>query len=136
MDGKGASSAATIAPASVETLTNQLQKGLDVLGDESPHKPLFRTCRSCNQAFNVKTNSETSCRYHPESFCGETAQRWMAPGETEGAGTVHNFYSCCGGKERSAPGCCSTYHKTFDEAENEWGRRPGMGIQGAGIFGP
>jgi len=87
----------------------------------------FRTCRTCNMRFDVTLNSDSSCRYHPESFCGETAQRWLAPGDTEGGGVVHEFYSCCGGKAVDTPGCCFTTHKTYDEAEVAWGRRPGMG---------
>ena len=87
----------------------------------------LRTCRSCLKQFDELRNGESSCRFHPESFSGETAQRWLPPGETKGGGVVHHFYSCCGAKERDAPGCCSTRHKTFDETENEWGRKPGMG---------
>lgn len=84
----------------------------------------IRVCRTCLVNYDTENNFATSCRYHPESFCGETAQRWMAPGDTKGGGEIHNFYSCCGATSLDSPGCCSTYHKSFDEEENEWGRKP------------
>jgi hypothetical protein len=86
----------------------------------------FRMCRTCHSEFDTSLNTEKSCRFHPESFCGETAQRWMEPGQTKGAGVIHQFYSCCGATTVDYPGCCSTFHKTFDEEENEWGRKPNM----------
>jgi len=89
-----------------------------------------KTCRLCLKKFDEKENNDRACAFHPESFSGETAQRWMAPGETEGGSVVHNFYSCCGNRERESPGCCFTRHKTFDEQGDDWGRRPGMGIGG------
>lgn len=89
------------------------------------------TCSRCHTSYDPETNDEGSCLYHPESFCGETAQRWMAPGETEGAGNIHNFYSCCSNPDPNSPGCCATRHQSYDEPEDHassWGRRPGMGI--------
>lgn len=59
-------------------------------------------------------------------WLGETAQRWMDPGETKDAAVIHNFYSCCGGL-KDAPGCCKRRHMTFDEPEDVTFRRPGMG---------
>lgn len=52
----------------------------------------------------------------------------MDPGETAGAGTVHEFYSCCGALFRDAPGCCYSPHSAFGEPEDTMMRRPGMGI--------
>jgi hypothetical protein len=87
-----------------------------------------RTCRVCHQQFTM--NHDKACVYHPESFCGETAQRWMAPGETRGGGIVHNFYSCCGATEINAPGCCARRHFTYDtdDVPGVEQRRPGMGL--------
>jgi hypothetical protein len=88
----------------------------------------LRTCRVCLQKFDSKTNSALSCIFHPESFSGETAQRWLAPGDTKGGSEVHYFYTCCGGGE-SSPGCCASLHKTWDDnTDDDWGRKPGMGI--------
>ena len=42
------------------------------------------------------------------------AQRWMDPGDHKGGAIIHNFYSCCGGGEKSL-GCCARKHMTFDE---------------------
>ena len=42
------------------------------------------TCRICLKPFERKFNGPKECIYHPESFTGETAQRWMDPGETKG----------------------------------------------------
>eukprot|EP01039_Chlorochromonas_danica_P000124 gene125-132_t len=89
-------------------------------------KAVSRTCRICLMQF--KENSPLACVFHPESYAGETAQRWMAPGETKGAADIYNFYSCCGGDLRS-PGCCRGPHKTFDEPEVDFSqRRPGMAV--------
>lgn len=73
--------------------------------------PLFR----CHQMFDPDKNTPVSCMYHPESFTGETAQRWTAPGENHGqGGKVHYFYWCCGSHDVDAPGCSKTSHETYD----------------------
>lgn len=86
------------------------------------------TCRLCYQSFDRKENHPKACRYHPESFTGETAQRWMDPGETMGGAVIHNFYSCCGARESSAVGCCYSSHFSFTDPEDFSFRRPGMGV--------
>ena len=68
-----------------------------------------RTCRLCHADFMPSCNSGTSCRYHPESFAGETAQRWLAPGDKEHRNEVYYFYSCCG-QGLGSPGCCYSRH--------------------------
>mmetsp|Transcript_302 Transcript_302/g.277 ORF Transcript_302/g.277 Transcript_302/m.277 type:complete len:103 (+) Transcript_302:81-389(+) len=87
----------------------------------------LRTCKICLQKFDPAVNNPRSCRRHPESFSGETAQRWLPPGVTEGGGVVHYFYTCCG-KEQDSPGCCYSPHRTFDEPDDVSFRKPGMGI--------
>ena len=72
-----------------------------------------RTCRTCKQPFRV--NHSRACVFHPESFSGETAQRWLAPGEKDGGGLTHYFYSCCGSHDEKSKGCCVTRHRTYDE---------------------
>ena len=100
------------------------------VSSKESQKTIRYTCSRCHASYDPETNSESSCRYHAESYCGETAQRWMAPGETEGAGEIHNFYSCCSNPDPNSPGCCATRHQSYDEPEDHasWGRRPGMGI--------
>lgn len=68
-----------------------------------------RTCRICKNMFLESENSSKACRRHPESFSGETAQRWLAPGDAEHRNEVHSFFSCCGGL-RDSPGCCYSPH--------------------------
>jgi hypothetical protein len=96
-------------------------------------EPLWRemnpTCRYCEKQFIRDQNHSKACRYHPESFTGETAQRWAAPGETKDGGKVHNFWSCCGADSILAPGCCYTGHSAFGEPESIDLRLPGMGIE-------
>jgi hypothetical protein len=87
------------------------------------HPP--RTCRTCNQQFT--SNHDRACRYHPESYSGETAQRWLAPGLTEGGGKVHYFWTCCGDADEKHPGCIFQRHVTYDEEETFEFRRPGDG---------
>jgi hypothetical protein len=87
---------------------------------------IARTCRVCHQQFTI--NHDKACRYHPESFSGETAQRWLPPGENEGGAVVHNFYSCCGNPDFNSPGCCASRHLTYEEPERLEQRRPGMGL--------
>lgn len=86
-----------------------------------------KTCRICTTKFDPAANGPRACRYHPESFAGETAQRWLPPGETKGGGIVHYFYTCCGGGQDSEP-CCYTAHRSFDEPEDIHQRLPGMGV--------
>ena len=85
-----------------------------------------RICRICLTSFT--TNHNKACRRHPESYAGETAQRWMAPGDTEGGGTVHNFWTCCGETSIDSPGCCYTPHLCFGEEQSIDLRRPGAGV--------
>ena len=87
-----------------------------------------RTCRICLTSFT--TNHNKACRRHPESYAGETAQRWLAPGDTHGGGDVHYFWTCCGAEEEDAPGCCAQKHLTYDDVvmNEEYGRRPGDGV--------
>ena len=59
---------------------------------------------------------------------GETAQRWMDPGDYKGGAIVHHFYSCCGNRSIESTGCCQRRHMTFDEPEDVSFRKPGMGI--------
>jgi hypothetical protein len=40
-----------------------------------------RTCRVCKKQFTV--NGDKACVFHPESYSGETAQRWLPPGTVE-----------------------------------------------------
>jgi hypothetical protein len=61
-----------------------------------------------------------------QSFSGETAQRWLPPGEIKGASDIHNFFSCCGGSI-DLEACCANRLVTFDEPINVDQRRPGMG---------
>lgn len=89
-----------------------------------------RTCRKCHNQFFPNENSNTACPYHPESYAGETAQRWLAPGDNKDGAVIHDFYTCCGGAI-DAPGCCNGPHLTFDDPDDimlaTHGRRPGMG---------
>lgn len=110
----------------------------------APSASLNRTCQRCHGLFNLGTNTNLSCLYHPESFGGETAQRWMAPGDTAGAGTVHTFWSCCGSHNINSTGCCSALHASFDgetthtgdmAAADLWGKRPGMSFIDTGTDG-
>lgn len=72
--------------------------------DETP-----RTCRLCHAAFLPRLNTPSSCRHHPESYTGETAQRWLAPGDKEHRNDIHFFYTCCG-QALGSSGCCYSPH--------------------------
>mmetsp|Transcript_988 Transcript_988/g.2131 ORF Transcript_988/g.2131 Transcript_988/m.2131 type:complete len:100 (+) Transcript_988:46-345(+) len=87
-----------------------------------------KKCRHCMDTFKPDGNHDKACKYHPESFTGETAQRWLAPGDTVGGGDVHNFWSCCGSSDVKAEGCCYTRHAGFGEPEDITMRKPGMGV--------
>jgi hypothetical protein len=89
-----------------------------------------RTCRRCKQQFTE--NGPKSCRFHPESYSGETAQRWKAPGDVDGGGAVHYFWTCCGSADRDSSGCCAARHISYDdEDEAKFGLRPGDQAAGA-----
>lgn len=87
-----------------------------------------RMCRHCERHFTPSENHSKACRYHPESFTGETAQRWAAPGDTKNGRQVHYFWSCCGSNIRDSPGCCYISHVGFGETQSIDLRRPGMGV--------
>mmetsp|Transcript_16714 Transcript_16714/g.25110 ORF Transcript_16714/g.25110 Transcript_16714/m.25110 type:complete len:112 (-) Transcript_16714:94-429(-) len=86
-------------------------------------------CRVCHKYFLHSENHPRACRVHPESFTGETAQRWLAPGDTKDAGEIHYFYSCCGSPDINSPGCCHSMHVGFDEVEDVCLRLPGKGVE-------
>jgi len=54
----------------------------------SPSPASSRTRQRCHCSFNLGDNTESSCLYHSESYGGETAQQWLAPGDTAGAGAA------------------------------------------------
>ena len=103
-------------------------KATPVFAPTPAQTPSWRSCRVCHDRFDPASNSSTSCRIHPESWAGETAQRWLAPGSSVGdeGARVHEFWTCCGAAERDAPGCCTSFHRTYDEPEDIVGRMPGM----------
>ena len=86
-------------------------------------------CRYCERPFIREENHSKACRNHPESFTGETAQRWSAPGENKDGGKVHNFWSCCGSNSLTAPGCCYSRHIAYGESESIDLRLPGQGVE-------
>ena len=88
-----------------------------------------KKCRNCLGTFIQEDNHDKACTHHPESYTGETAQRWMAPGDTEGAGEIHSFWSCCGSHDPKSAGCCYTRHVGFGEPDDICLRRPGMGVE-------
>ena len=58
-------------------------------GPETPVQQLLpRTCRTCKQLFTV--NHARACVFHPESFSGETAQRWLPPGNAQFHPSISN----------------------------------------------
>ena len=62
-------------------------------------------------------NGPKSCRFHPESYSGETAQRWKAPGDVDGGGAVHYFWTCCGSPIVDSSGCCAARHISYDDED-------------------
>lgn len=75
----------------------------------------MQMCQRCHADFSAASNHELACVFHAESWSGETAQRWLAPGVERGGARVHVFYSCCGAGARDAVGCCAGRHVGFDE---------------------
>eukprot|EP00968_Pinguiococcus_pyrenoidosus_P021630 scaffold2866_cov248-Pinguiococcus_pyrenoidosus.AAC.1 len=111
-----------------------VERGL-VPGEEQGLKVQWRTCRRCHQKFH-EGSRVGECVYHPESYSGETAQRWLVrlrgstlsqrespanpaqpPGVTEGGGDVHYFWTCCGASDQHNRGCKIGNHMSFDEEE-------------------
>lgn len=80
-----------------------------------PPSPLLRTCKRCHTQFDPKHNDKRACRYHPHSYSGETAQRWLPPGENNGEGrkVVHHWW-CCSSENVDAPGCETQPHESYD----------------------
>ena len=72
-------------------------------------------CQRCHADFSAASNHELACVFHAESWSGETAQRWLAPGVERGGAQLHVFYSCCGAAARRHVGCCAGRHVGFDE---------------------
>ena len=66
----------------ISGLLNSSTSSMDIVGsleaDFNDIGVVARTCRVCHQSFTI--NNEKICRFHPESFSGETAQRWLPPG--------------------------------------------------------
>ncbi len=91
----------------MDSLQSSLEKAL-------PPSALLKTCKRCHQQFDPR-NTERTCRYHPHAFAGETAQRWLPPGENHGEGSkvVYHWW-CCSSTNRDEPGCEVTTHEGYD----------------------
>jgi len=103
-----------------ELSAEALAKRRRTLGFEvgSAAQPVALTvCRRCTQRFDKYCRDANGCTFHPESWSGETKQRWAAPGDNVGGAEVHYFWSCCGKAEEDASGCKSSHHRTFDEED-------------------
>lgn len=85
---------------------------------EKSIKDFLQMCSRCKMDYYTKENHSQACQFHPESFSGETKQRWAAPGNEEGAAEVHFFYSCCGASDVNAPGCATGPHRGYGENEH------------------
>ena len=74
-------------------------------------------CRNCHRTFARRSdNGPGACVQHAGCFFGETAQRWLAPGENKGqGGAVSYFWNCCGAADRDAPGCVAQPHVAYDD---------------------
>ena len=90
------------------------EDGVDEGAATWPPAAVSQLCSRCKQHFNPLVDAR-NCVHHPGFFSGETAQRWMAPGETQGASTMHYFWSCCGAADASHPGCERTSHTSYDD---------------------
>jgi len=78
----------------------------------------MRLCRVCKRAFDPSKERDV-CVTHSGHFSGETAQRWLDPGESAGIGhVVHFFWSCCGQADADAPGCLVARHASYDDDDN------------------
>jgi len=106
------SSLSHIPPPSHDRLMDGLK---DALEKALPPSALLRTCKRCHTQFNVRTNNPRACRYHLHTFAGETAQRWLPPGQNNGEGRRVVFHWwCCSSEDENAPGCETRAHESYD----------------------
>jgi hypothetical protein len=85
---------------------------------EPPKQVLLSVCQRCKERFDASSRDPKGCVYHPQSWCGETAQRWLPPGSNANGAEVHFFWTCCGHASSDAPGCRRAAHVTFDEPDD------------------
>lgn len=82
-------------------------------------------CRVCKQAFDPRSNTEKSCRYHPAIYTGGEVgkatgfvRKSSAPEHqlksVLGTGLIR-FWDCCGKADPDAEGCEVGRHLSFDE---------------------
>jgi len=84
------------------------------------------SCRTCRTPFLPSANTPSSCRYHTENFCQDTAQRWTESGDQAAnysakqggvkGGAIASFWNCCGATTADAPGCEGRRHLSYDDA--------------------
>jgi hypothetical protein len=72
-------------------------------------------CQRCKSNYDPAQNNQFSCNIHPESYTGETAQRWKSPGDEFGGAKIHVFYTCCGASEINSLGCSLYRHYSYNE---------------------
>ena len=75
--GNGAVLQHLISTGALDTNPSSIFEAVDALEMEVSEglTCVARTCRICHQQFTM--NHDKACQFHPESFAGETAQRWM-----------------------------------------------------------
>mmetsp|Transcript_5527 Transcript_5527/g.11367 ORF Transcript_5527/g.11367 Transcript_5527/m.11367 type:complete len:108 (-) Transcript_5527:468-791(-) len=96
--------------------SEETSSSLQVTAEPPAPKPQPRLlCRRCKEHFYPSENNSQACAFHTESWSGETAQRWLEPGDIKDGGVQHWFWTCCGAPNADSLGCARGRHATYDE---------------------
>jgi len=78
---------------------------------------LWRVCRVCRQSYQPADNHAQACRFHRDpAMTGAENSKLLGTGPLPGhlRGTSF-FWDCCGADDPDADGCCTDFHRSYDD---------------------
>ncbi|KAF3432644.1 hypothetical protein FNV43_RR23746 [Rhamnella rubrinervis] len=76
-----------------------------------------KVCKRCKQIYSPRSNTPSSCRFHPSFFVcrrHDDQKRYYELGPDDPPYPA-KFYDCCGAEDPEASGCTTSFHVSYDD---------------------